>query len=60
MGLDTEETFERLTQEFLDKMDAVECPAHEYRTGLNLAIEQLQVAGQASMETDTGGDDDGG
>ncbi len=48
----SEEVFDSLVQEFLDKAAKVKCSAHEYRDGLRYAIEEVRTAIQASEEMD--------
>jgi hypothetical protein len=47
-----EETFVRLTQEFISKMGGVKCSKSSYRGWLQYAIGELQVEISASRELD--------
>lgn len=57
IGMNLEERWEKLTEEFLGKLRGVPCSTAEFRDGLRYAAEQIGAEIQASKEMDHAEDD---
>jgi len=56
MNAHTEKAFEEIAREAVGKAANVDCSTEDYRQGLRLIIEELEMDRQASLEMD--GEDD--